>query len=89
MGDNTYVDLQVLAEIDNDEYLVRISKADLNALVAFDDRLVVRHWDGNKPLMLETYGKSTVRTQGDADKSNNLVQLPRLHGEALGKLISS
>ena len=49
MGEEVYVDLEVLADI-GDEYLVRIGKDVLNSLVTFDEALTVRHWDGDKPV---------------------------------------
>ena len=73
MGE-TYVDLEILANMD-DEYLVRISKDTLNSLVSFDESLTVRHWDGDKPVVLEPYGDTAVRTREDASSTNNLVNL--------------
>ena len=74
MGEEIYVDLEVLADM-NDEYLVRISKDALNTLVMFDASLVIRHWDGDKPVVLEPYGENAVRTKGDAKSTNNLASL--------------
>ncbi len=78
MGATVYVDLEVLAEIDNDDYLISISKKDLNDLVSFNEELVLRNWDGEKPVLLGTYGEDAVRTEGDANEGNNLSNLPRL-----------
>lgn len=39
MGD-TYADLEILAEIADDDYLIRISKADLNILVTFNKEYI-------------------------------------------------
>jgi hypothetical protein len=83
-----YVDLEVLAEAD-DQYVVLIEKSNFNALVRFDQELVVRHWDGQKPVVLEPYGETAVRTQEDASESNNLAALPRVAEEALRELINS
>jgi len=84
-----YVDLQVLAEVEDDSYLVTVSKEDLNALVCFNDSLVVRHWDGEKPVELVAYGNAAVRTMEDADETNNLANVPRLRDEDLKKLVNS
>jgi len=78
MGEETYIDLEVLAELEDSDYLVRISKEDLNSLVDFNKRLVVRHWDGDKPVLLHSYGSQAVRTEADASEGNNLTNLPRL-----------
>lgn len=78
MGEALYVDLEVLATVDEDDYLVRISKKDLNELVSFNEDLVLRHWDGEKPVSLVAYGSDSVRTKGDATKFNNLSNLPQL-----------
>ena len=75
MGEEMYIDLEILAEMD-DEYLVRVGKDVLNSLVSFDKSLIVRHWDGNKPAVLEPYGETAVRTKADAVCTNNLVNLP-------------
>ena len=75
MGEEVYVDLEVLADI-GDEYLVRIGKDVLNSLVSFDEALTVRHWDGDKPVVLEPYGETSVRTREDASVTNNLASLP-------------
>ena len=75
MGEEVYVDLEVLADMD-DEYLVRIGKDVLNSLVTFDEALTVRHWDGDKPVVLEPYGETAVRTREDASSTNNLASLP-------------
>jgi hypothetical protein len=78
MADPTYVDLEVLAEVDGGEYLVVVSKKDLNSLVTFDEELVLRSWDGEKPVLLVAYGEEAVRTAGDTTEDNNLSNLPRL-----------
>jgi hypothetical protein len=70
-----FVDLEILAGAD-DDYLVRISKDCLNTLVSFDEALTVRHWDGEKPVVLEPYGNDAVRTREDASSKNNLTELP-------------
>lgn len=80
MGETLYVDLEVLANVDEEDYLVRISKKDLNGLVSFSEDLVLRHWDGDKPVSLVAYGKNSVRTKGDATEFNNLSNLPSLVG---------
>ncbi|MEE8113914.1 MAG: hypothetical protein V3T23_06120 [Nitrososphaerales archaeon] len=80
MGVLTFVDLEVLATIDENDYLVRISKKELNDLVSFDEDLELRHWDGEKPVSLVAYGADSVRTEGDANEFNNLSELPNLAG---------
>ena len=75
MGEEVYIDLEILAEMD-DEYLVRIGKDTLNSLVSFDKSLIARHWDGQKPVVLEPYGETAVRTRADAICTNNLADLP-------------
>jgi len=82
MGEEIYVDLEILASMD-DEYLVRVSKDSLNTLVMFDDRLLVRHWDGEKPVLLEPYGETAVRTREDASRENNLEALPEVDIETI------
>ena len=76
-----YTDLEILAEVADDDYLIRISKADLHSLVTFSEDLTIRHWDGGKPVVLEHYGEAAVKTKGDSSESNNLAGLPRV-GEA-------
>ena len=61
MGEKTFVDLDILADMGTN-YLVSISKAELRSLVSFNDSLSIRHWDGEKPLVLESYGETAVRT---------------------------
>ncbi len=80
MGDVLYVDLEVLATIEEDDFLIRVSKKDLNGLVSFDEDLVLRHWDGERPVTLVAYGSDSVRTESDATKDNNLSELPDLAG---------
>ena len=80
MGDVLYVDLEVLATVDENDFLVRVSKKDLNGLVSFDEDLVLRHWDGAQPVTLVAYGSDSVRTEGDTTKDNNLSELPELAG---------
>ena len=82
MGEEEYIDLEVLAEMD-DEYLVRVGKDVLNALVTFDESLLVRHWDGEKPVVLEAYGETAVRTRDDAISTNNLANLPKVDVDEL------
>lgn len=89
MDNEIYIDLEVLAEVEDDEYLVRISKKDLNTLILSYNSLVVRHWDGKHALVLEPYGETTIRTRGDDSVSNNFVRLPRLRDEDLSKLTNS
>lgn len=84
MGTETYIDLEILANI-GDEYLVRVGKDALNSLVSFDEALTIRHWDGEKPVVLEPYGETAIRTREDAVNSNNLVELPNVD---VDKLIS-
>ena len=67
----------------DDEYLVRVSKDNLNSLVAFDEALTVRHWDGNKPVVLEPYGDTAVRTREDASSENNLAELVNVDADEL------
>lgn len=74
MGVEHYVDLEVLANL-GDEYLIRVGKDTLNSLVTYDEALTVRHWDGEKPVVLEPYGKTAVRTREDASSTNNLATL--------------
>ena len=80
MGDVLYVDLEVLATVDEDDFLIRVSKKDLNGLVSFDEDLVLRHWNGTRPVILVAYGSNSVRTESDATKDNNLSELPDLAG---------
>lgn len=80
MGEALYIDLEVLASIEEEEYLIKVSKKDLNSLVSFNEDLVLRHWDGTKPVSLVAYGSDSVRTEGDAKDSNNLSELPNLAG---------
>jgi len=80
MANEVYADLEILASM-GDEYLVRIGKDALNALVVFDEHLVVRHWDGEKPVILEPYGDDAIRTAGDESASNNLAELPEVGGQ--------
>jgi hypothetical protein len=82
MENEQYVDLEILA-MEGGECLVRISKNVLNTLTTFDANLVVRHWDGDKPVVLEPYGDSAVRTREDASEANNLDKLPQISFEAL------
>ncbi len=90
-----YVDLEILAEVADDDYLIRISKADLNTLVTFhcsariSDELVLRHWDGEHPVELEEYGENAVRTREDSTSSNNLSQLPRIGEHRLSALLAN
>lgn len=86
MSETVYVDLEVVAEFGSDDYLVRVSKADLNSLVNFDSNLVLRHWDGEKPVLLLAYGSDAVRTEGDASEGNNLSNLPRVNENFLKKV---
>ena len=77
MNPDVYIDLEILAKTDNG-YLVQVSKNALNDLVTFNDSLTVRHWDGEKPVVLEPYGDDAVRTQEDASEANNLDKLPQV-----------
>ncbi|MBD3260984.1 MAG: hypothetical protein GF334_04780 [Candidatus Altiarchaeales archaeon] len=86
MGEETYVDVELLAELGEDDYLVRVSKEDLNSLVSFSRKLVVRHWDGDKPVLLSAYGDDAVRTKADASEGNNLTNLPRVNEDFLKKV---
>ncbi len=86
MGKEVYTDLEILAAV-GDDYLVRVSKSDLNTLVTFCNELVVRHWDGDQPVVLEAYGSSSVRTREDAITENNLANLPTLTEDALCKIL--
>ena len=78
MGEKTFVDLDILADMGTN-YLVSISKAELRSLVSFNDSLSIRHWDGEKPLVLESYGETAVRTTDDESKENNLTNLPNVN----------
>lgn len=82
MGNEVYVDLEILADL-GDEYLVRVGKDVLNTLVEFDPTLVVRHWDGERPVVLEPYGNDAVRTREDARSTNNLENLPNVDADEL------
>ena len=86
MGEEVYSDLEILATV-NEDYLIRISKSDLNTLVTFCDELVIRHWDGDQPVVLEAYGDSAVRTAEDANTKNNLTRLPALADADLRKIL--
>ena len=72
----TYVDLEILGNHKEDSYLISLNKHELSKLISFDKSLVVRHWDGEKPLILEPYGQEAVRTKEDGSTANNLVNLP-------------
>lgn len=74
----TYVDLEILGHKENGTFVISIEKEGLAQLVGFSDQLVIRHWDGKKPIVLETYGESAVRTREDGSESNNLTNLPRI-----------
>lgn len=75
----TYVDLDIVAEITNeDAYLVVVPKVDFRRLVSFSPDLVVRTWDGDKPVVLKAYGESAIRTSEDGSAGNNLVNLPNV-----------
>ncbi len=79
MDEVEYIDLEILAEVAPDEdYVLTISKKDLNTLVSFDERLVVRHWNGDKPVRLCAYGNDAVRTESDATEGNNLSNLSQV-----------
>jgi hypothetical protein len=82
VGNEVYVDLEILADL-GDEYLVRVGKDVLNTLVEFDPALVVRHWDGERPVVLEPYGNDAVRTREDASSTNNLENLPNVDADEL------
>ena len=82
MGKEVYVDLEVLADL-GDEYLVRVGKDALNTLVSHDEALTLRHWDGEKPVVLEPYGNDAVRTREDASSTNNLAELPNVDVDEL------
>lgn len=74
----TYIDLEILGENDAEDYVVVISKKEFAHLVKFDKTLVVRHWDGEKPVVLEDYGKYAIRTKEDGSTDNNLSNLPKV-----------
>ncbi len=83
-----YLDVEVLAEdADDDSYIIRIAKEDLNTLVASD--FEIRHWNGSKPVLLETYGTNAVRTASDDDSDNNLSSLPNVSLERLIGFLNS
>ena len=77
----TYIDLQILGEASEDTYLVTFDKQELSRLVRFSEGLVIRHWDGEKPIVLEDYGESAVRTREDGSEANNLANLPKAKSE--------
>ena len=83
-----YIDLQILATVD-DEYLVLVSKDALNDLVTFDEQLTIRHWDGEKPVVLEPYGETAVSTKDDDSDVNNLSKLPEVTNKTLDILLDS
>ena len=83
-----YIDLQILATVDND-YLILVSKDTLNDLVTFDEQLTVRHWDGEKPVVLEPYGGTAVSTEDDDSDVNNLSRLPEVTNKTLDILLDS
>lgn len=87
MNEEIYIDLDIRATVDDKDYLVVISKADLNTLVTFSKDLVVRHWDGTNAIVLESYGDSAVRTKEDASRTNNLADLPRLSDKDLKSIL--
>jgi len=86
MGEEAYADLEILAAVGED-YLIRINKSDLNTLVTFADELVLRHWDGSQPVVLEPYGDSAVKTREDASEANNLANLPNVSEEDLRAIL--
>ena len=87
MGEEVYIDLGIRATVEDEDYLVVISKADLNTLVTFSEDLVVRHWDGTNAVVLESYGDSAVRTKEDASSTNNLAGLPRISDTDLESIL--
>ncbi len=84
----TYIDLEILAKMKGC-YLVMVEKESLNALASYDKCLVVRHWDGEKPVVLERYGDDAVRTREDSSKGNNLTALPTVDENALKDFVKS
>jgi len=74
----TYIDLKILGNYEEDAFIISIDKEELARLVGFSAQLVIRHWDGEKPLVLETYGEDAVRTREDGSVANNLVNLPSI-----------
>ena len=58
--------------------LTRKRKKDLNSLVIFNEDLVLRYWDGKKPVSLVACGVNSIRTERDATEDNNLSSLPNL-----------
>ena len=84
----TFIDLEVLGEVTGeDSYLLVVSKEDLRQLVTFSPNLVLRSWDGNKPVVLEPYGDSTVRTSEDASEVNNLAGLPNISRRSISSIL--
>jgi hypothetical protein len=80
MNEPNYIDIDIVAAIeedDYDDYLVLIPKKELNRLISLSN-VVVRHWDGMKPVLLRPYGEDAVRTAEDASADNNLDSLPRV-----------
>jgi hypothetical protein len=83
-----FIDLDFLAEVtEEDSYLVVIPKKDLRQLVDFWPALVVRSWNGEKPVALEPYGDSAVRTSEDASETNNLVGLPNISQKRISSIL--
>ncbi len=82
MSVETFIDLEIVADAGS-EYLVRINKEVLNSLAAFGGPLTLRHWDGEKPVVLEPYGETSVRTREDASEANNLEKLPKINMDDL------
>jgi len=83
-----FVDLDILASIvGEDSYLVVVSKEDLRQLVEFSSGLVLRSWDGKKPVVLEPYGDSAVRTSEDASEANNLEGLPNISRKSISSIL--
>ena len=75
----TYIDLQILGTDASDDYVLSIPKEEFARLVKLDEQLVFRHWDGNKPVVLENYGEFAIKTHEDGSESNNLANLPKVN----------
>ena len=83
-----FVDLDILADVvGEDSYLVVVSKEDLRQLVDFSPGLVLRSWNGKKPVVLEPYGDSAVRTSEDASEANNLEGLPNISRKSISAIL--
>lgn len=72
----TYIDIQIVGKTGEGDYVAILPKEELARLVNFSEELVIRNWDGERPVPLERYGDDAVRSQEDASVENNLENLP-------------